>query len=318
MRRFSFLGFVLPVAACQGAAERDCYSDPGACIDPAGSHRGYVVDDVVLPTDDEDAEAMALDLDGDGAVDNRMGSAMATFGIQSEVDLRLRRGDAIVLADLRATSLTDAADAGLWVGNGTDPDPAACSGATCGRHLQGGASFTVDAASPAASLLPGAIAAGVFTGGPGRARIELALSSGGDPLVLDLIGARVVATVSEDGLTDGILAGAIHEDDLETDVLPAVADVLGEVIDAECSGSPPDCCPQGSNGDILLALIDENEDCAITASELSGNSIVSQMLAPDVDLLDGPGAFAPGTDGDNEAISLAFRFTAVTALFTAP
>ena len=310
--------FVLAVAsACNNAAESDCYADPGACIDEAGTDRGYVVDDVVLPVDEDDARAMAMDLDGNGTLDNQMGEAMATFGIQSEVDLRLQRGDAIVLMNLQATGLTDATGAGLWVGNGTDPDPAPCGGG-CGQHLEGGASFSVDSASPATSLMSGTITGGTFTGGPGHITISLALSDGGSPMVLDLIGARVVATFGEDSVTDGVLAGAVPEEAMETDVLPAVADVLAEVIDAECSGSPPDCCPQGSNGDILLALVDENDNCEITASELAENSFVQQMLAPDVDLRDGTGAFNPDSDDDNDAVSLAFRFSAVDAVFTAP
>ena len=92
MRPLSAVGLLLSVAACQGATERDCYVDAASCVDEAGTDRGYVIDDVILPTDDDDAADIALDLDGNGTVDNRLGEAMATFAIQPEVDLRLRRG----------------------------------------------------------------------------------------------------------------------------------------------------------------------------------------------------------------------------------
>jgi hypothetical protein len=318
--------FVPWIIGCTGGGdqERDCYGDPGSCVDDSGTDHTYVLDDVIIPADSDDAEAMGMDLDDDGEADNALGKVLATFELQWEVDARVAAGDTILLANVRATDLSDATDAGMWFLQGADPDPAPCVGNSCGRHLQGGASFTVDPESPADDLIHGNITGGTFSGGPGTITLRLALSQGGEPLNLPLIGAFVETRVDTDGLTQGTLAGAIHEDDVDTAVLPAVLDVVTELVDLDCPYSPPDCCNAGTNGAFLLALLDDCSpgsstcDCEVSLTELSENSLVRSMLRSDVDLLDNTGAYNPGQNGDNEAISLAIGFTATTANFPPP
>jgi hypothetical protein len=307
-----------------GGGEQDCYAEPSSCIDNSGADHGYVIDEVIIPDDADDAEAMGMDLDDDGEADNALGKVLATFEVQPEVDARIAAGDSILLVDIRATDLTEATDAGIWFLQGADPDPAPCMGNSCGRHLQGGASFTIDPESPDDDLMHGNIAGGTFSAGPGTVTLRLALSQGGEPLDLPLLGAFVETRVNTDGLVDGILAGAVHEDDLDTAVLPAVLDVITELIDYDCPYSPPDCCNAGTNGAFLLALLDDCStgsstcDCQVTLTELSENSLVQSMLRSDVDLLDNTGAYNPGQNGDNESISLAIGFTAATANFPPP
>ncbi|MBW1877553.1 MAG: hypothetical protein JRJ84_04245 [Deltaproteobacteria bacterium] len=314
----------LPGCTGNGGQEQDCYGDPLSCMDASGSDHGYVVDDIIIPEDADDAEAMGMDLDGDGEADNALGKVLATFQLQYEVDARVAAGDSILLVDVRATDLAEATDAGLWFLQGANPDPAPCVGNSCGRHLQGGASFTIDTESPDGALIHGDIAGGILSGGPGTVTLRLALSQGGEPLTLPLIGAFVATTVQEDGLVDGTLAGAVHEDDIDTAVLPAVRDVITELVELDCPYALPDCCITGTNGAFLLALLDDCSsgsstcDCQVTLEELAENTLVQSMLRSDVDLLDNTGTYNPGLDGDNESISLAIGFTAVTASFPPP
>lgn len=314
----------LPVVVLLGSCAqsttttRDCYGDPSSCVDSGGTDDEYVIDELLVPTSADDAVAMGLDLDGNGQADNQLGKALVLFSLQTEVDTRLQRGDSILLADLRATDLTQATDAGVWVLNGDNPSPAPCSGGICGQHLHGDATFGVATNTPDSSLVTGAVTAGHFDGGPGHIAVNLALSQSGQPLALDLIGAHVQADVSADGLTNGILAGAIPEEDMATDVLPAVADVLAEIIAQDCPYQAPDCCVSQTNGDVLVSLLDTNGDCQVSVSELANNTYVEQLLHADVDLRDNHGDYNPGVDGVNDAVSLAVGFTATTASFPAP
>jgi hypothetical protein len=301
-----------------------------ACT-PQGDHT-YVVNKVNVPQSPAEAvEIYGFDLDGDGRTENKVGTTLANLGsalgvnVTAAVDGAINQGSAILLMNVQASDLTNASCAGVSVYLGANPDPAPCADAedtVCGRHLDGSGSFEIAANSPADARLLGRIVNGAFAPGasdvPGKVTIELPVVSGLPPLRLSLVGARIeIEQVSDSGLMQGRLGGAVPVSDVQESVLPTIHALISGIIAQDCTGEAPDCCenPSSQNAQIL-DLFDENKDCQVPQEELEQNSIISTLLNPDVDLLDDSGNYAPNKDGARDSLSLGIGFTATTATFT--
>jgi hypothetical protein len=324
----------LSTAACGGGGDDD--DDGGGVVDPNGTNTQFVVDKILMPTTAAQANMFGLNLDGDeqGRPDNALGQILSTlagqaggsFNLQDAIDEQVNQGDIILLANVQATALTTAAGVGTSIFLGSNPSTAPCLNAddvVCGLHLDGMTTFDIDAASPsqADSTLVGQIVGGRLTGGPGSVTIELSLVQGGEALVANLVGARVEGAITADDMTGGKLGGAITEQALNDDILPALHMILGTTIAEDCTGTADPCCEDGSTGQLLIDLFDESDpqDCVVTLEELKNNSLISSLLAPDVDLFDGdPSAnkFDPRKDGVKDSLSLGIGFTATGGTFT--
>lgn len=331
----------LSVVACGGGGDDDDGGDDDNQV-VSGADNQYVMDSLLLPTTATEANMYGLNLDNDpqGRPDNALGSILSALAgqsgdldLQGSLDEQVNAGEIIILSNIKADALTTWPDAGMWIYLGDNPNPAACTDendTVCGNHLQGGATFDVHADSPRGddSLLYADIIGGKLTGGPGNVTIQISLVSGGDNLTLNLIGTKVeIASISETGLMNGKLGGAITEKDLDTVVLPALTDIIGGVIDEDCDVNATPCCPDGSTGETLLDLFDEDPaDCVVTLEELQNNSLIASLLAPDVDLLNCPAedsdpsecTFEPNVDGFEDSLSLGLGFSGVSASFTNP
>lgn len=306
----------------------DDSADDDGGVNPDGEDNTYVIDSLTVPGDQGEADDLALDIDGDGSTENKVGNLFALLSSAADLDVsgavneQIALGNIILLTSIKATDLADATGVGMYVYLGENADPAACPDgvtdpAQCGLHLQGGASFDVSADSPPGAEVVGAIAGGEFVGGPGSVTIELALSALGEPITLTLVNARVETSVSADGLTSGILGGALTSADVESQVYPAVADVVNGLIegDPECDLEAVPCsCATGSTGGLILGLLDVapeggDADCIITPEEVAANGLVDSTLGtPDLDL-------DPEIEGD-DAVSIGIGFSAVGAVFT--
>lgn len=329
----------MTAVACGGGGDDD--DDGGQPpVDPTGTNTQYVVDRILMPTTAAQASMFGLNLDGDeqGRPDNALGQILSTlagqaggdFNLQESIDEQVADGSIILLANVKATALTTAAGVGTWIFLGENPSTPPCASdtdTTCRGHLNGSTSFDVSSASPPADdvLISGQIVGGKMTGGPGNVTIEISLVSGEDTgIVIDLVGARIsVNSVSDTALTGGILGGAVTEEALDADIMPALHGILADTIGEDCTGTAAPCCEDGSTGQLLIDLFDESEpqDCMVTLEELKNNSLISSLLAPDVDLFDGDpsaGNFAPRKDGVKDALSLGIGFTAVPGTFTNP
>jgi hypothetical protein len=307
-----------------GSSSDDGASDDGGAmtVNPDGVDNTYVIDSVVVPANANEAQDVALDIDGNGTKDNKLGGLLGSLSsfvgdIQGLVAEQVAKGGIILLANVKATDLTAASGVGLYVYLGANPNPEPCAtpdDTECGLHLQGDGSFDIDDNSPTDAVVVGSTAGGKFTGGPGSVTIQLSLSELADPLSLTLSSAKAEMSVSADGLTGGILGGALTIDSINNDLLPAVATVIAGILaDEECGTTAP-CCPPGSAGETILQVLDEggvaNGDCVITPEELATNAFVSSTLGnPDVDL---------DADGTKDAVSLGIGFSAVTGTFTPP
>jgi hypothetical protein len=288
---------------------------------PTGAHTHYVANKVFVPTSSTESREYGLDLNGDGTVDNQLGATLAAlksqggFDIQKTIDTAVNDGSIILLVDFQTKDFTSSAAAGIQVFLGDNPNPAACNGSadtTCGHHLTGTGSFDIAANSPMNAALAGKIVGGTFTGGPGKLSLQIALG-GGNPIQLDLIGARVKASgISDTAIGSGtsggaIFAGAISKDDIDNKVIPAIPPQLETTIARDCSmrTMPPGCgCTASSTGATIISFFDSNHDCMVTADELKMNSLVMSLLQPDVTI-----------DGVM-ALSLGIKATAVGGMFT--
>lgn len=327
----------LGAVACGGGGDDDDdITQPD--VNPDGTDTQFVVNKIYMPTTAAQASMFGLNLDGDeqGRPDNALGQILSTlagqaggdFDLQGAIDEQVNMGEIILLANIKATGYTTATGVGTWIFLGENPSTAPCLDANdmvCGQHLNGSTSFDIAPESPNDALISGDIIGGKFTGGPGYVTIEISLVSGSDTgIIIDLVGARMeIGSASETALTGGKLGGAVTEEALNDDILPALHDILSDNIADDCTGSAAPCCEEGSTGQLLIDLFDESEpqDCVVTFEELKNNSLISSLLAPDVDLFDGdavPANFNPRKDEVKDSLSLGIGFEATGATFSLP
>ncbi len=327
----------LGAVACGGGGD-DNSGDDQPPVNYTGTDTQYVVDHITMPTTANEANMLGLNLDDDpqGRPDNALGQILSTlasqaggsFNLQESIDTQVAEGQIILLANMKAKALTTATGVGTWLFLGANPSNMPCTDANdtvCGHHLDGSTSFDIDSTSPDDAVLSGQIVGGKFTGGPGTVTIELSLVSGDNTgIIVELVGAKMeISSVAGDKLTGGRLGGAVTEQALNDDILPALHSILADTISKDCTGTTAPCCPDGSTGQLLIDLFDESnpQDCMVTLDELKNNSLISSLLAPDVDLFDGDpatGTYAPRKDGIKDSLSLGIGFTAVGATFDLP
>ncbi|CAN5751473.1 hypothetical protein BH11MYX2_BH11MYX2_16710 [soil metagenome] len=320
------LSLILTACGGGGGSTGDDGADGGT---PEGDHYKSVAKSALVPTSNPQARTYGIDIgapDGsgpDGTVDNQLGMVLATLSamnidVQGSVSSAILDGSIILLTDLQATDLTAATNAGFTVHLGENPTPAACSGTAdvvtcstasppvctgCGKHLTGSGSFSIKANGTDATL-PGKITGGKLTAGPGNVSIQIALG-GADPIQLDLIGARVEGTgISATGITTLKIGGALTQEALNTQVLPAIQAQLGPTIARDCNmlnmpNANPACgCMSGSTGATVLQLFDAApKDCMVSVAEIQANTLIQSLLAPDVKI-DGQEALSLGIQAE--------------------
>jgi hypothetical protein len=282
----------------------------------------YVIDHEMVPTNNAQARAYGLDLNGDGTIDNQLGMVLGTlstmgFDIQGNTTKAIDTGNVLMLADLYALDFTTTTSSTFTTFDGANPSPAPCSSPSdtvCRHHLTGSGIFDVASTSPRDTPLAGGAVNGTFNEGPGHMSIQFAMADSTTPLHLPLIGARArFSGASPTGIASGILAGAVTQNDVNTKLIPQMQMSFAPIVQRDCCGAPtspsptcnatanPPCgCIDGSTGKTLLGLFDTMpKDCMITASEIQNNSLIMSLLAPDV------------TVEGQMALSIGVGFTAV-------
>ena len=270
--------------------------------------RGHAVDQLQLPTSGAQASARAIDLDGDAQPENQFGSVIATLVQNFEFDLAdatqqsVLAGSIVHLVELSsadpAFSNDSAAESTWYVGLPTAAPPA----------FDGSDVFSFDPAQePARFVAP--LTNGVFvSANPVTARppvvLAVGLRVGSQVVTLTLWGARLAFTVGANGLTAGQVNGGILKEEIDVLFVPALAQAFNEIVQAD---------PGSDRAMALLDVFDEAPmDGTITAPEVAGHSIMQSLLAPDLDLLDENGAYAPDPGGAGpESMSFGFGFTAI-------
>lgn len=342
--RCVLISMVLAMAACGSSASEDTDSsvpvpdsgnvDAAFVFDAAvpdaaptadafvatGDHHQFVINTITIPTSSAEATMCGLNIDGDvqNRVDNALGQIIAVLASnagadpQTVMDQALADGSALHLLDVQADSLADDPSVAMrpFFGDDTDGNPA--------DNFSGSEMFDISASSPMNDLVPGAIVTGGLDLGPGEMSVRIVLFGGAPPVAVPLVGVRTTGGITATNISNGILGGAITQDTIDNILLPAVTLGMQTLVAQDCGGTFPNCCTDGSNGQTVVALFDENDDCTVSQSEVENNNLVMSLLAPDVDLFDASGNFNPGADGVKDSLSLGVCFTAVGAQFSLP
>ena len=243
-----------------------------------------------------------VDLDGSGSIDSSLSQALASLvgdaALIANTAAAVARGEALLLADIRASSLSSSEPAWFTTFLGTNPMPAPCidvADPTCGRHLAGDGQFEVDANTPDFSLLSGAITSGLLTAGPGDLAIQLAINPG-RPITLLLSGARIEFTASTANGFMAMIGGGVTTDQIDAVVLPEIEYTMDQRVAGSCTdlASPPACgCATGSDGETAIGLFDSDHDCDVSTAEVAANTLIQSLFAPDL-VIDGVPAISYG------------------------
>jgi hypothetical protein len=272
--------------------------------------RSYLVNNVLLPTTNSEATSYGIDVDGDNHVDNSFGqvlSALAAQGLDfnAPMDVAVSSGSIVHLVHLQSTNaafVNDAAAQATWcIGvptlmpplfNGTDNPACADTSGIFVAVLSAG-SFT----SPAPATTPN----------PVSLDIELAL--GTVNATLPVLNARLsFATNAAGNITVGQVNGSIAHSDLMNNFLPSLAAACNASIQSDPSTGYSSSCKSifdsGCTGHPEFANDGQIEFCEVTE-----NSLINSLLAPDVQVDNG------GTTVDANSIGIRFTATAYDRVF---
>lgn len=273
-------------------------------VHAANYARTYLVNDVLLPTSNSQSTSYAIDVDGDGFIENNFGQILAALTAQGidlngSMDSAVASGSIVHLVRLQSTDAflnNDPAAQATWcVGvptaapplfNGTDNPPCADTSGTFVAALTGG-SFT----SPS----PGTTANPVS--------LDIDLAFGTSKLKLVVLNARLSFAKDATGnIQFGQINGSIPHENLVATFPPAMAALCNTSIQSDPSSSTATSCKNlfdnGCNGFPNYAGDSQIEVCEVTE-----NGLIQALLAPDVQVAEG---------GNNvEANSMGIRFNAI-------
>ena len=299
------------------------------CAPAGGALRAqYVWNAVAVPMQ---RSQYALDLNGDGRVDNQFGNiygalAGQNLDVQNDATQAVTSGQSLTLIDAHADDFSDDACAA------SDVEQA---NAMASPDFSGAGHFTVDAAA-----LPGHFA-GTFSAGtfsslplPQSAATPVIMTLKvpllGAIIAVPLVGAHVQYTRAANGtVTGGQLNGAIRNSDVKNVLIPALAASLTAQVqvtplDARAmellaifdnGGKSDAACADGTcqNPDGSCAVKGDNK---IDICEVATAGLIQNVLAPDVQMFDLNGNYHPSPDNTNkDSLSIGLGFHAVPATF---
>jgi hypothetical protein len=264
----------------------------------------------------------ALDLDGDSRVDNQLGNLVGAFsaqglGPQMATDAAFVAGREIVLFE---ESSADAMFAS-----------ASCASA---RQLRGApqsmpdfsnnGAFTIDTSVPPAAFV-GTMASSIFDSpAPTTLRspttTKLPIWGVEMPVVVTHLSVKNIAGKAKSAQ----LNGAMKKTDVDTILVPAIAASLTQILQADPSSQQAMQVKQtfdvgdGHGGQCTNADSTKGtaNDGVVSPCELSGNAAFGMILAPDVQLFDMQGNYAPTSPPTKrDSVSLGVTFALVGASF---
>ena len=273
-----------------------------------GDCRDLVVSRLVLPTAATSA-TLGLDLDGDGKVDNALGSILGTLATvspstntQHQLDESVFGGSVLLLLRIQASDFvnTSQAVAQVWRGAGesccTNPDDLPqCKAQALADCFGGSHTFQLHLTSPSSAILGGTISAGAVRLGPSALTLTLQLS-GASTLDLALRSVYVMGQLGSSGVSHGVIAGVVPRTEIDGKLIPMMATMLNDTL--------TDPTASQSTRDTIRNLFDANHDGLVDLTEVQSNGLVKTLLAGDVDV---------DHDGSAE-LSLGLGFEAVAAI----
>ncbi len=266
--------------------------------------RSYLVNNVLLPISNSEANSYAIDVDGDGFPENSIGQLLVALSTQGfdflgPMDAAVASGSIVHLVGLQSTDAlfkNDPAAQATWcVGvptatpplfNGTDNPSCADTSGTFVAALSGG-SFT----SPAPASTPNPVP------------LDIELAIGTSHVTLHVLNARLSFTTNAAGnMPVGQINGSIPHDNLLTTFPPAMAEACNASIQSNPSSNTSTTC-KGIFDTGCIGFPGYSGDGQIAVCEVTENTLFQALFAPDVQVADG------GTLVD--ANSMGIRFTAI-------
>ncbi|MEO8846806.1 MAG: hypothetical protein ABI591_16865 [Kofleriaceae bacterium] len=237
---------VLPfLAACTSAA------GTGDVVGPfTGATHRYAIDHYTISMNNNDARTLGDDLDGDGAVDNRIGMTFASLSSQGDLTTYASSIGAVGLLPSTVLIQADALDNDDSVGVSYIGRPGDTSVPVGGRFVDG-----VFASNRTATTSHGA-----------QGTLVLPVFIDADPTGFVLNRGEIDLTPDGTGFT-GLIRGEIAGDA----ALQAAATSLQQMV----MSNPQDHAPFGQ-------ILDANKDGRVTADEVAANSFVKALLEPDL------------------------------------
>ncbi len=287
-----------PVTVTCNATKSDC--------------KDFVLSKLVLPLTSADVKTYGLQFKGQsynalGNILMALASMSSGLALQDSVDAAVNAGTTVILARVHAKDFAnDTAAAGqAWVGapatccptSGTPVDPAKCKTEAPTTCFKGDFSFTVDPTSPKDATMSGSITAGALSFTADALTLTIPLTGAGT-ITVNMKAVQFKGTISDTGIANGILAGAIPKKDVDESLIPNVATMLNNTLS--------DSTVTQATKDQIKTLFDTDKDGKITKEEVANNSLIKLFLAGDVDV-DG--------DGANE-LSLGIGFSGVKAVIS--
>ena len=309
-------------ASCADDDAQRCDRDPDV-VDPDGVHHGWVVQQLNLPDNPDEAVVLGLEIyeypyDETVVPDNSLGILIGViadysgYELDRETAAMIDAGQILHLLDVQATSLENATGVGVTIRHGIDLDGDPSDNFS-------GETFGVDP-SRGEGFMSGTITDGHLEVHLGTAPIAVTFPGLDEPFVLQLIGAKIDAWFTPEGELVGRLGGAIREEHIVSELIPVFHEGLSRIVARDCVDG---VCAPDSLGRVLLDLFDSDEDGTLSLAELSSGSALTWLM-PDVDLRNArlsensatAGDYAPGCgdrDDVNDAVSVGLGFRAVPA-----
>ena len=295
---------LLLLAACNTIQPPPAPTQTAVVMPDTGVEYHFVTNSLQIPTTQEQAQAFALNVDGDpqekpdnmfGGLFTLLTSAVPGIEMQSTLDQSITSGQLVSLHEVKAGNpLNDPSVSWtIFQGEKTSSPPA----------FDGSDEFTLDPAATTNLPIVGSLTNGHFTGGPGTAHIQIFFM--GQLVDVNLIGVHLEADVTAQGCVNGKLGGGVTDEEFRGKLLPAIAGGLNLLITTNETGAST-----------LLQTFDSDKSGTITVQELENNPLLMLMVSPDLDLLDASGEFNPNQDGVKNSYSLGLGFTCVPAIFT--
>jgi len=298
-------------------------SGPSECTNPSsGKSAKYRVTELLVPSG-PDKYGFDLNDPSGKDPDNQLGAIIQilksnNLDTQAGVTEQVAMGKVNLLIGVSAADLTNDSCAAAQVAVGeasTTPPPATPTGTEMFNVLAG----------QTQGNFKGSIKAGVYTSNnPARATtpvelsIQLPLVNGAAPIDLKVTAGRITFTQMGDQLVMGQINGAIRKTDVDGSIVPAVASLLNDRVQAMPNGDTEKqikmlfdtgtgCTATDKNPDGTTAAAGDGK---IATCEVLNNSIIKNVLRADVDLFDASGAYKPNpanTDKDSLSLGLAFK-----------
>ena len=270
----------------------------------SGDSHDFLVSELFVPDSTTSAKENGVDIDGDGEIDNKLGSIISLiasqggdFDVNELVNEQITDGSLLLIGRVYVDQWggDDQVLAQVFQGEVVDASPL----------FDGNDTVAIADSSPTDIYLCGRMVGDELQAGPDNLRIVIPIP---DIITLDitLTKAQMIGDVDADGMYDVMIGGGIAKSEI-TKLYSDAVDLLNDMItDPESSESTVST---------ILDIVDDNcettvdgcdplpagcaEDGVITVDELQCNALLDSALKPDVDFGD--------DDPSNDLISLGLK-----------